>query len=69
MKKPTISAEGTQLGICDNLEGGGGKGGGRGFPVGGGFQRVGTHICLWPIHVDVRQKPSQYCKVVILQLK
>ena len=24
---------------------------------------------LWPIHVDVWQKSSQYCKVIILQLK
>ena len=24
---------------------------------------------LWPIHVDVWQKPSQYCKAIILQLK
>ena len=35
MRKPAISAEGIQLGIRDNLEGGGGKGGGRGFPEGG----------------------------------
>jgi len=30
---------------------------------------VGTHVSLWPIHVDVWQKPSQCCKVIILQLK
>ena len=29
----------------------------------------GTHVCLWPIYTDERQKPSQYCKVIILQLK
>ena len=29
----------------------------------------GTHVYLWPIHVDVWQKPSQYCKVFIFQLK
>ena len=29
----------------------------------------GMHVYLWPIHVDVWQKPSQYCKVIILQLK
>ena len=23
----------------------------------------GTHVCLWLIHTDVWQKPSQYCKV------
>ena len=26
-----------------------------------------TH--LWLIHVDVRQKSTQYCKAIILQLK
>ena len=33
--------------------------------------RMGEHmyIYLWPIHVDVWQKPSQYCKVIILQVK
>ena len=34
--------------------------------AGGGLRREGTHVCLWPIHDDVRQKPSQYCKVIIL---
>ena len=30
----------------------------------------GEDICiLWLIHVDVWQKPTQYCKVIILQLK
>ena len=29
----------------------------------------GTHVHLWLIHVNVWQKPSQYCKVIILQLK
>ena len=28
----------------------------------------GTHMCLCLIHVDVLQKPSQYYKVIILQL-
>ena len=28
-----------------------------------------THVYLWQIHVDGWQKPSQYCKVIILQLK
>ena len=27
------------------------------------------HVYLWLIHIDVWQKPSQYCKVIILQLK
>ena len=49
--------------LCNNLEGWGGEGGGR------GLQEWGTHVCLWPIHVDVWQRPSQYCQVTILQLK
>ena len=28
--------------------------------------RQETNVCLWPIHNDVWQKPSQYCKVIIL---
>ena len=28
----------------------------------------GTHIYLWLIHIDIWQKLSQYCKVIILQL-
>ena len=36
--------------------------------VAGGFSREGTHVCPWPIHVDVWQRLSQYCKVIILQL-
>ena len=36
--------------------------------MGGGFRMVGTHVYLWPTHVDAWQKPSQYCKVIILQL-
>ena len=31
--------------------------------------RRGPHVCLWPIHVDVWQNPSQYCKLIILHLK
>ena len=34
-----------------------------------GVLEIGTHVCLWPIHVDVWLKPSQYCKVITLQLK
>ena len=29
----------------------------------------GTHVHLWLIHVNVWQKPPQYCKVISLQLK
>ena len=28
----------------------------------------GTHVNPWPIHVNVWQKPLQYCKVISLQL-
>ena len=37
--------------------------------MGGGFRREGTYIYLWLIHVDVWQRPTQYCKAIILQLK
>ena len=26
----------------------------------GGFRREGTYVFLWPIHVNVQQKPLQY---------
>ena len=35
----------------------------------GGVQDRGTRVHPWLIHVNVWQKPSQYCKVIILQLK
>ena len=31
------------------------------------FSRI--HVYLWPMHVDIWHKPSQYCKVIIFQLK
>ena len=31
----------------------------------GGFG-LGTHVNPWPIHVNVWQKPPQYCKVISL---
>ena len=37
--------------------------------VGRGFRMKGTHVYLWLIYIDVWQKTSRYCKVVILQLK
>ena len=40
-----------------------------GWEVGGMFKREGTCVYLWLIHVDVRQKLTQYCKAIILQLK
>ena len=32
-------------------------------------QGGGTHVHSWLIHVNIWQKPPQYCKVIILQLK
>ena len=46
--------------LCDNLEGWHGDGGRR------SVRREGTYVYLWLVHVDVWQKPSQYCKVIIL---
>ena len=37
--------------------------------VAGGFRMEWTHVYLRPIQVDAWQKPSQYCKVIILLLK
>ena len=52
-----------KLVLWDNLEGWGGEEDGSGLKVGG------TRVQPWLIHVDVWQKPSQYCKVISLQLK
>ena len=52
-----------QTRLCDNLEGWDEGGRGR------GFRMDGTWIYLWLIHVDVWQKPTQYPKAIILQLK
>ena len=48
--------------LWDNPEGwGGGEvGGGSGW---------GAHVHLWLIHADVWQKPLQYCKAIIFQVK
>ena len=37
-----------------------------GREVGG---REKTYVYLWLIHLDVLEKPTQYCKAIILQLK
>ena len=42
---------------------------GKGWELEGRFRREGTYVYLWLIHVDVWQKPKQYCKAIILQLK
>ena len=43
----------------------------RGMGWGGrwvGDSGWGTHVNPWPIHINVWQKPLQYCKVISLQL-
>ena len=40
-----------------------------GQEVGGRFKREGPCVCLWLTHADVWQRPAQYCKAIILQLK
>ena len=40
-----------------------------GREVGGRFILEGTDVYLWPPHLDVWQRPAQYCKAVILQLQ
>ena len=40
-----------------------------GWEVGRRFMREGTYVYLRLIHVDIRQKQTQYCKAIILQLK
>ena len=39
------------------------------WEVGGRLRREETCLYLWLMHVDVWQKPVQYCKAIILQLK
>ena len=45
----------SELVLWDNPEGWGGEGGGWGGPDGG------TQVHPWLIHVDIWQKPPQYC--------
>ena len=40
-----------------------------GWEVGGRFEREGTCAYRWLIHVDLRQKPTQHGKAIILQFK
>ena len=42
--------------------------GGMGWEVGGRFEGGRTYVYLWLIHADIWQKPTQYCKTIILQL-
>ena len=39
------------------------------WEVGGRLKKERMYVYLWLIHFDVWQKPTQYCKVIILQLK
>ena len=36
--------------------------------MGGTLKREGTHVYLWLTHVDVWQRPTQYCEAIFLQL-
>ena len=47
--------------LCDDLEGW--------DEAGGSFKREGIYVYLWLIHVDIWQKPRQYYKAIIFQLK
>ena len=49
--------------LCDSLEGWD-EGQGEGE-----VRREGEYAYLWLIHIVVWQKPTQYCKAIILQLK
>ena len=40
-----------------------------GWEMGGRVRREKTYVYRWLIHVDVCQKPAQYCKAIVLQLK
>ena len=37
--------------------------------MGGRFKREGTYVYLWLIYADIWQKPTEYCKAIIFQLK
>ena len=41
----------------------------RKLSVGGRFRREETYVYLQLTHADVWQKPTQYCKAIILQLR
>ena len=45
------------------------KRGGMGYEMEGRFKKEKTYVCPRLIHVHVRHKPTQYCEVIILQLK
>ena len=37
--------------------------------VGGRFKKEDAYVFLWLFHVNIWEKPLQYCKVIILKLK
>ena len=53
----------TNWGCGNNLEGWDGDGGWREVQEGGAI------VYIWLIHGDIWQKPIQYCKAIVLQLK
>ena len=60
-----------QVGCMRQVLGAGALGRPRGMGWGGrweGGSGWGTHVNPWLIHVNVWQKPLQYCKVITLQL-
>ena len=60
-----------QVGCMSQVLGAGALGWPRGMGWGGrweGGSGWGTHVNPWLIHVNVWQKPLQYCKVISLQL-
>ena len=60
-------------GLCHNLEGWEGERAGREVQEGGDtcIPRADLLILadIWQNYVDIWQKPTQYCKAIILQLK
>ena len=61
--KFTVWLRELKQGLCNNLEGSDGEGDGREVQEGGDI------VHLWLIIVDVWQKTTKFCKVIILQLK
>ena len=49
--------------FCETREGWDGEGDNE------GVRKERTYVYLWLTHGDVQQKPTQYCKAIILQLK